>query len=159
MGVYTVRGYNDEQKRSTHTTHGMSKTPMYQRWAKMMQRCYNPNNSRYARYGARGITVCERWHTFANWYADIVGVLGPVPSRWHTLGRIDNAGHYELHHRDTGAVQVRWATPQEQALNRENRVPEAKPLTGLLSTLEVYAKGDGLIHKDEATVTALTAQC
>lgn len=35
-------------------THGMSGTPTYQSWARMIQRCRNPNNKRFADYGGPG---------------------------------------------------------------------------------------------------------
>jgi hypothetical protein len=35
----------------------------------MKQRCYNPNNRDYPRYGAKGVTVCDEWRTdFKNYY-------------------------------------------------------------------------------------------
>lgn len=34
---------------------------LYRCWANMLQRTGNPNNTRYADYGGRGIKVCERW--------------------------------------------------------------------------------------------------
>lgn len=27
----------------------------------MKERCYNPNNTYYKNYGARGITICDEW--------------------------------------------------------------------------------------------------
>src|SRR6266567_1056016 len=57
------------------TRHGQSKrgasTPVYSRWHGMKQRCLNPDNPAYDRYGGRGINVCERWLTFENFYADM----------------------------------------------------------------------------------------
>jgi hypothetical protein len=34
---------------------------LYQVYADMLQRCYNPKCSRFASYGGRGILVCDRW--------------------------------------------------------------------------------------------------
>ena len=41
--------------------HGGHKDPIYHIWETMKQRCYNTNNPRYKRYGARGIIICNEW--------------------------------------------------------------------------------------------------
>lgn len=67
------------------------KSPAYIAWDNMLQRCTNPNNARYADYGARGIQVCERWKSFANFVTD----MGAKPDATYTLERKDNNGNYE----------------------------------------------------------------
>jgi hypothetical protein len=52
-------------------THGMSQTPTFNSWCTMRRRCYDPNFKDYKYYGERGITVCERWQSFENFYADM----------------------------------------------------------------------------------------
>lgn len=53
--------------------HGMAcgEHPLYQTWADMMGRCYNPNELSFKNYGGRGITVTEKWHHFKNFAEDM----------------------------------------------------------------------------------------
>lgn len=85
-----------------------SSMPEYRIWTGMLARCSNPGSSAFYRYGARGISVCQRWRDdFENFYAD----MGPRPSPRHSIDRIDNDGNYE-------PGNCRWATPDVQAKNK-----------------------------------------
>ena len=87
-------------------THGMSKTLEYYSWKSMTQRCCNPKNPAYKRYGERGIAMCQRWRKFENFFAD----MGLRPSKKHQIDRIDNDGDYE-------PSNCRWVTSKENARN------------------------------------------
>ena len=112
-------------------THGMSDTPTYSSWEQMIARCRNTNNERYADYGGRGITVCERWLKFENFLAD----MGERPSLSHSLDRVDVNGSYS-------PENCRWATRKQQQRNMRNShfvevngqrvtVAEAVEITGI----------------------------
>lgn len=90
-----------------HTNNGKF-SPEYCSWTAMLARCYNPNNTKYPSYGAKGIGVCDKWHhSFEAFLED----MGSRPAGT-TLDRIDNNSNYEI-------TNCRWATPKEQARNRK----------------------------------------
>jgi hypothetical protein len=85
--------------------HGKDKNT-YNRWLAMVKRCTDPADKHFKNYGGRGITVCERWMSFENFYAD----MGKSPDGL-SLDRIDNDRGYE-------PDNVRWATRKMQQRNR-----------------------------------------
>ena len=89
-------------------THNLSKTKLYYVHNTMRQRCGNPNNTSYPRYGGRGITVCEEWMNFESFYN---WAIESGYKEGLSIDRIDNDGNYE-------PSNCRWETPVNQARNR-----------------------------------------
>lgn len=88
----------------------------YRTWNAMLQRCENGKSPNYSNYGGRGISVCERWHSFELFLSDV----GRKPTPEHSIDRYpNNDGNYE-------PGNVRWATPKEQSRNqRSSRIVTA----------------------------------
>jgi hypothetical protein len=112
-GVSLGRGHTNScgcyaaaRARDANTTHGASKSPAWNAWTRMHQRCNaKPGLKNYAWYGAKGITVCPQWATFEQFYADM-----GAPPAGTSLDRMDNSKGYS-------PDNCRWATATEQAHN------------------------------------------
>lgn len=91
------------------TTHGMTKTRTFKSWDSMLQRCTNPNDPSWDRYGGVGVKVVKRWLKFENFYAD----MGARPTGT-TIDRYpDPEGNY-------GPNNCRWGTQEQQSRNKKN---------------------------------------
>jgi hypothetical protein len=104
----------------------------YGSWSNMIQRCDNPKNTHFKYYGGKGIFVCERWHDFSNFLAD----MGLKPTLLHTIERRNKAGNYCL-------SNCYWATRKEQM----NNTSRNRFLThdGITLTVAQWAEKTGLV--------------
>lgn len=89
--------------------HGRSYSSEYRTWANLKDRCMNPNSKGFKGYGGRGITVCDRWSIFENFFID----MGARPTPNHSIERVDN----NLGYSKDNCV---WATRKQQQRNRRN---------------------------------------
>ena len=118
-----------------HRTHGATARGsgargLYNRWQAMLTRCRNPNVSNYKNYGGRGISVCDRWMQFENFYAD----MGDPPDG-ASLDRIDNQGNYE-------PQNCRWSDRKEQ--NRNRRISHVIVHDGISLPISAWAEKLGV---------------
>lgn len=134
--------------RKNNTKHGMSAHPAYWVWRSMRDRCRLPTHQAWRNYGGRGITVCDRWLDFPNFWED----MGATYAEGLTLDRINNAGGY-------CKENCRWVTSQIQGNNkRTNRrietpwgeltVSEASQKSGIGETTLLYRLSRGATFRD-----------
>jgi hypothetical protein len=104
---------NIEKTIERSTTHGGSKTRLYNIYRDILKRCYNPKFKHYQYYGGKGVSVCKEW----------IGESGFINFRvWSmmngykddlTLDRINGDGNYEPNN-------CRWVSMKVQNNNKKN---------------------------------------
>lgn len=111
------------------------RTRLYRTWVNMIQRCENPKNPSYPRYGGRGIRVCDAWHDFGTFraWARAHGQRDDL-----TIDRVDNDGPY-------APENCRWATYTAQRRNRPD--VHRVPVNGMVLTLTEASAALGVSRK------------
>jgi hypothetical protein len=108
------------------------KKRLYNIWLGMRERCNNKGRVAFARYGGRGISVCDEWNDYENFKA---WALSSGYAENLTLERNDNNGNYS-------PDNCRWATSKEQANNRcSNRILE---INGITHNIQKWCEITGL---------------
>ena len=114
-------------KRGTKT-----KSPLYNSYRAMIERCYNPNSHHYHNYGGRGIKVCDEWQTFPP-FEEWAYANGWEPGL--TIDRKEVNGDYE-------PQNCRWADVDTQSNNkRDNRF---YTYNGETKTMKQWAESCGI---------------
>lgn len=75
------------------TTHGYSKHKLYEKYNRILFRCYNKSSKDFKYYGARGISMCEEWKNNPKSFIEYC-----LNNGWKdnlTIDRIDVNGNYE----------------------------------------------------------------
>ncbi len=104
---------------------------LYRIWKHMRNRCRNPNNKSYYKYGGRGISVCKEWD--ANYECFEKWAVNNGYSDNLSIDRINANGNYE-------PGNCRWATNHTQDNNKRN-------------SIRVLYKGEYLPIIDVANIT------
>lgn len=115
------------------TVHGKSGTPIYKTWSGIIKRCTDPKTIQWKDYGGRGITVCDRWRVFENFYTD----MGDKPFPKAQIDRIDNDKGYF-------PGNCRWVTGSENSRNRRNN--STLTIGGTTKTTAEWSKITGIGH-------------
>ena len=130
------------------------RSPTYNSWRAMYDRCFLKSSSSYKNYGAKGITVCDRWRCFKWFLKD----MGERPDG-HVLSRFEDKGNYE-------PGNVSWK-PLEK--NSSEKIPAVGSKVGSSKLTEVQvleirklgSKGYGmrelgrLFNVDHKTISAI----
>lgn len=128
---------NDESRKASAThgaTRGGKHSLEYTSWHSMKQRCTNQKNTKFSRYGARGIDICPQWiDNFDQFLCD----MGPRPSPKHTLERKDNNRGYS-------PDNCEWATKAKQ--NRNHSRNRFYTFQGETLCIEDWCKRTGIPH-------------
>lgn len=130
------RSMSRENAKLLFTTHGETKTRLYQIWAGVKKRCCNPQAYNYKDYGGRGITMCKEWLNdylvFKQWAID----NGYAENL--SIDRIDVNGNYE-------PSNCRWADRQMQCNNKRNS--RKFEIDGVKKTLAEWAREYNVPYK------------
>lgn len=106
-----------ELKIKNSTKHGFFGTRIYNIWAGMKRRCYDPRVEQYKNYGGRGISYCKEWEDFKGFceWAMANGYKEGL-----TIDRINVNGDYEPNN-------CRWISQSKQSRNtRRNKILKYK---------------------------------
>lgn len=125
----TSKTHGDSQKSSKYHN-------LYRRWSDMKTRCYNEESKNYDGYGAKGISVCDKWRNsyteFKEW------ALKNGYEKDLTIDRIDYKGDYQPNN-------CRWVNVDVQANNKSNNL--LIEIDGVIKNITEWSNHFGLNPK------------
>ena len=134
-GCWAAEVLSARARKHGHITKEGGQSRTYRAWRGMLRRCDDPQHPSYKNYGAKGISVCERWRSFAAFLED----MGECPDG-KTLDRVKSSEGYSKEN-------CRWLTMKEQGNNRSNN--RLLTLHGKTHTVSQWAALTGL---NESTI-------
>ncbi len=132
--TFIKRNYNAAgQRLDIGTNHGKTGIPEHTVWNNFRAKCYNPKNTDYKYWGAKGATMCDRWRlSFQNFYSD----LGPKPGpeyafKVHDRTKPIGPGNAAWEVYDSSFRQSKATAMIPLADGRMVTINEAQAMTGL----------------------------
>ena len=136
----SLKGSTNPSYKHGHSCRG-NKSKLYTQFMNIKSRCHIKSNKDYIRYGAKGITVCDRWllgDSEHSGFEYFLMDMGEPPIDKPSLDRVDNSKGYS-------PDNCRWADSTQQANNkRTNRILE---IDGIKHTLTEWSRISGIGSK------------
>jgi len=126
-----------EKMKAATTTHGFTKTPIYNVWKEMRARCNRQSHAQFFNYGGRGVRVCATWNAhFAAFFLDV----GKDYRIGLQLDRINNDGNYE-------PGNTRWVDAKTNVRNSRTVKIDAQD-AGAIKSMLVFGSKQSEIAKN-----------
>jgi hypothetical protein len=131
-----------QRAKEIFTKHGLSDSKIWATWKDMIRRCYAQNCNNYPNYGAKGVTVCDRWRGKAG-FLNFVEDMG-IPEHGDTLERVSVQGNYE-------PGNCKWESSLSvQGFNKRLKTTNTSGKTGVrrtsAGTWQAYINKDGKFY-------------
>ena len=117
--------------------HGDSKTSLHRIWNSIKQRCHNPRDKNYDRYGKRGISLEPKFHLYSTFKKHVMS-LDNASCDGYELDRKDNDdGYFD--------GNIRWITHKDNCNNQERSIKTRFSDEEISEIIECYKNSDHTI--------------